>query len=429
MPGAMKGRDIRIGVTGLVIGLLVMAIWNLMSSRRTTLQTAPATRAGPMVGHVSATSAAIWAYGGPGARWQITWWRAGDAAGEADTMPVDSPASNHHVARAGLTGLEPGTTYRYAMMLDGQSDPRLEGQFTTAPLPGQPARFKLAVASCMHSLKSHASFCLLNAQRPQFMLLLGDQVYSDTTDPQKIWHAHLRSRARPEFAAVIRNVPTYATWDDHDFVGNGSDGTAKGKDRALAAFKQLWANPYAGTDTVPGVFYRFGWGDVDLFVLDARYHRSPNKAPNDDRKRMLGDDQFEWLVEGLLASRARFKIIVQGSALTLDEADGWLTFDFARRRIFRTIAQNGIEGVLWLSGDLHRSLVEVHSRCDTGFYDLYEIISSGIANSRDLSFATLQFDTTLPDPTVRVQIIHGDATVHHDQTIKLSQLKNEAPTR
>ena len=32
-----------------------------------------------------------------------------------------------------------------------------------------------------------------------------------------------------EFANVLRQVPTYAIWDDHDYGPNNSDGTAKGK--------------------------------------------------------------------------------------------------------------------------------------------------------------------------------------------------------
>ena len=96
-------------------------------------------------------------------------------------------------------------------------------------------------------------------------------------------------------------------------------------------------------------------------------------------------------------------------------------FGDARRRIFDTIATNRISSVLWLSSDLHASLVKIHPRSATGFYDLYEIISSGIANSKDISSATLEFDTTLDDLTVRIVIIHGDATVRYDQTVRQSQ--------
>ena len=88
-------------------------------------------------------------------------------------------------------------------------------------------------------------------------------------------------------------------WDDHDYGPNDSDGTAAGKENSLVAFKELFANPGAGTSDTPGAFYRFSWGDVDFFMLDGRYHRSPDKAPNDDNKRMLGDAQFKWLADEL----------------------------------------------------------------------------------------------------------------------------------
>ena len=40
-------------------------------------------------------------------------------------------------------------------------------------------------------------------------------------------------------------------------------------------------------------------------------------------------------------------------------------------------------------------------------YPIIEIISSGITNGKDLSFATIDFDTTVDDPTARVRIIYG----------------------
>jgi hypothetical protein len=51
-----------------------------------------------------------------------------------------------------------------------------------------------------------------------------------------------------------------------------------------------------------------------------------------------------------------------------------------------------------------------------------EVISSGVANSTTLSFATIDFDTLLEDPEMRVRIVYGDGTVRDDRTWKLSQL-------
>ncbi len=65
---------------------------------------------------------------------------------------------------------------------------------------------------------------------------------------------------------------------------------------------------------------------------------------------------------------------------------------------------------------------ELHRRAATGFYDLTEVVSSGITSSRDRSFATLEFDTIVDDPQVRVRIHLGDGTIRDDQTVLLSQL-------
>ena len=99
-----------------------------------------------------------------------------------------------------------------------------------------------------------SSWYLLLAQQPAFHLLLGDNAYINTVEPREIWRAHRRQRRVPQFATVIRRVPTYAMWDDHDFGPNDSDGTLPGKKIALGAFAEIWANPSAGTGETPGAF-------------------------------------------------------------------------------------------------------------------------------------------------------------------------------
>jgi len=56
---------------------------------------------------------------------------------------------------------------------------------------------------------------------------------------------------------------------------------------------------------------------------------------------------------------------------------------------------------------------------------MIEIMSSGITNGKDLSFATIDFDTTVNDPTARVRIIYGRGEkINTDKTWKLSQLSH-----
>ena len=389
---------------------------------------APASRlVGPMVGHVEPTEATIWAYAGANAPLSLRYGIVGSPQKlrVSVEMTGSQSAENHHAARVTLTGLQPATPYTYEVLLLGKTRPTWRGRFTTAPPPGAPVRFKMAVSSCMHPKKQpvQPSWFLMLAEKPAFHLLLGDNVYADSTDREVLWTHHLEQRRVVEFAALIRNLPTYAMWDDHDYGPNNSDGKAAGKENALRAFGELFANPGAGTPHTPGAFYRFAWGDVDFFILDGRYYRSPNTDPDGNRKRMLGDAQFAWLVDGLEKSTARFKVLASGSTLQASKADGWRLFSFARRRLFEAIMQKKIGGVLYLSGDIHECRLEVHPPSVTRGYPLYEVISSGIANSPTRGFATLEFDTTRDDPTVRVRIIHGDTTVPLDRTIPLSRLQ------
>jgi alkaline phosphatase D len=229
-------------------------------------------------------------------------------------------------------------------------------------------------------------------------------------------------RRKPAFGELLRNTPTYAMWDDHDFAGDNRGGEVRNKHVSLEVFKEVWANPSAGPPQVPGAFFKLSWGDVDFFVLDGRYYRSRLEAPNNQKKRMIGDAQFRWFSRALRASKAPFKIIASGSTIEIEGEDTWVNYRFELQRIWNLIRDEHISGVLWMSGDLHRSLVDTHPKAETGFYDLHEIISSGIANSDDLSFATLAFDTTIPDPTVHVKIHHGDTSIIQEKLIRASEL-------
>ena len=327
------------------------------------------------------------------------------------------------IFKSTMGGLVPDTRYQYQVSIDGKADPKWKGSFKTAPVEGTPTAFRLAITSCMKIGRPQGSWNLLLGEQPDLHLTVGDTHYADTTNPTVQLEHHLTYRKEKEFAKVLQQVPTYAIWDDHDFGPNNSDGTAKGKEFSLAGWKQAWPNPPSGTSDTPGAFFKFSRGDVDFFVVDGRYHRSPNELPDDDKKRMLGDAQFIWLLEGLKNSKAKFKIIASGSVLHHSKVDGWRIFSFSRHRLFDAIKKHQISGVMYIGGDMHKSLVWQHHESDRVGYPMIEIMSSGITNGKDLSFATIDFDTTVDDPTARVRIIYGRGEkINTDKTWKLSQL-------
>lgn len=386
--------------------------------------------AGPLSGDVRANQVTLWMYAPIKSKCTFSYRAEGSSKADAKTGELTALSNQAakvpgQILKSTVVGLSPDTRYQYQVTIDGKADPSWKGSFKTAPLEGTPTAFRMAITSCMHIKRAQRSWNLLLAEQPDLHLTVGDTHYADTTDPTIQLQHHVAYRRKKEFANVLRQVPTYAIWDDHDYGPNNSDGTAEGKEFSLAGWKQAWPNPASGTPDTPGAFFKFSRGDVDFFVVDGRYHRSPNELPDNDKKRMLGDAQFEWLLNGLKNSKAKFKIIASGSVLHHSKVDGWRIFTFSRHRLFDAIKKHKISGVMYIGGDMHQSLVWQHHESDRVGYPMIEIMSSGITNGKDLSFATIDFDTNVDDPTARVRIIYGKGKkVNTDKIWKLSQLKH-----
>ena len=386
--------------------------------------------AGPITGDVRANEVTLWMYAPPKSKCTFSY-RAEGSSKKNNKIGKLTPLSNQaakvpgQIFKSTMNGLSPDTRYQYEVSIDGRADPNWKGSFKTAPVEGSPTAFRLAITSCMKIGRPQRSWNILLEEQPDLHLTVGDTHYADTTDPTVQLEHHLTYRREKEFAKVLQQVPTYAIWDDHDYGPNNSDGTAKGKEFSLAGWKQAWPNPPSDTSDTPGAFFKFSRGDVDFFVVDGRYHRSPNELADDDKKRMLGDAQFAWLLEGLKNSKAKFKIIASGSVLHHSKVDGWRIFGFSRHRLFDAIKKHKISGVMYIGGDMHQSLVWEHHESGRVGYPMIETMSSGITNGKDLSFATIDFDTTVDDPTARVRIIYGRGEkINTDKTWKLSQLSH-----
>lgn len=267
-----------------------------------------------------------------------------------------------------VTNLRPATRYFYTILLDGQSALRPPGaSFVTAPPLGMKGRVRVAFVSCMGHFgrEAAAAWGDLSARTNfDLLLMLGDNHYADSTDPHRQRQAYLSHRRPAGFQEIVRHTPTIGIWDDHDFAGNDTDGTARGKEDVLRVFREQWANPAYGQPDDPGVYCHFTWGDVEVFMLDGRYHRSPNRAKDDGSKTMLGSAQLAWLKRGLRASTARIKFLCSGGEWQdTGHADSWASFLREREDIFKFIEQNRISGVLLLSGDRHFTAgYQIHGR-------------------------------------------------------------------
>jgi alkaline phosphatase D len=407
---------------------------------------------GPMIGAVT-----------PGS---ITFW--GRASGEYDVVveystdpnfaatqasaPVRALAAADHTVRVTVAGLAPGTRYYYRMLVDGIPDRYRLTPFATHTAPEGLVPFRLAFGSCArHQLDAEqVVFRAIAAAEPDVFFWLGDNIYADSASEWVFAEDYRRQRAIASTLPLMRSVPQLAIWDDHDFGLNNSDNTSPVRDASLAAFRNYWANPGYGLDDGPGVYFQYAYGGIDFFMLDGRYHRSPNKDPDGPEKTMLGRRQGEWLREVLRASRAPFKVLASGSGWTTEDGptgDTWAAFQTERNALFDFIRDERIEGVFLLSGDTHFGEVNAIPWSERGGYDLYDLVSSPLAQPtgssfldgepelrirkpyfRTVNFGLLDFSWE-PEPKVTYTLrdVRGDR-VYEPLTLTPAELRNGVST-
>jgi alkaline phosphatase D len=327
-----------------------------------------------------------------------------------------SPSTDYAVTlQAG--GLSPDTGHWYGIEVDGAL---MAGPFpfTTAPAPGTSGTLRFAFGSCS-KVEDQPIFATIAAEEPALFVFAGDNHYGNTSVVDALRWNYRWSLERPERAALARTTSTIATWDDHDYTGNNTDATAPGRANALRVFQEYWANPPVGTSSIPGTFFAQSHGDVDFFLLDDRYHRGLDDS-------ILGGPQQQWLLDALSASTATFKFVLTGSQWTADGSnDSWASFVTQRDVILDHIRDARIDGVVLLSGDVHRSEFRVIERASVGGYDLPELTSSPLATTNspcpleseilscaDTSdyFIVVDLDTLALDPslTARMIAVNGD---------------------
>ncbi|HSD53285.1 MAG TPA: alkaline phosphatase D family protein [Burkholderiales bacterium] len=301
-------------------------------------------------------------------------------------------AEDDFAAALRLAGLDPGTRYRYVVLVDGKPSAEA-GRFATQPLwqaRTEPPDFSVAFGSCLYLNDRFsrpgppwgAEYGILDAiavQSPDLMLWLGDNVYfrePEWTSPEGMSARYRTYRAHPALRRLARATSHVAIWDDHDYGPNDADASFVMKGAALEAFKRYWPNPSHGLPGVPGVFGMVTFGDVDFFLLDNRFNRYPNRYPQTPDKTMFGRAQLEWLKQALVYSRATFKIIAAGGQFwnRANRFEAFQNYPAEQKALGDWLVEQKIAGVVFLSGDRHFGGLWRVER--PGTYPLHEFTSS-----------------------------------------------------
>jgi len=360
---------------------------------------ATAVTAGPMVGHVTETTAKVWInFGSVVSHEAIAYQNGRKVRGEYqkgyayqfEGLLPNSPV--HVVIRA-----NPG----------GDAWETHEVFFRTAAPPEHTGTLRIAFGSC--SKDSRHPYVpvweAMAAEQPDMSIWVGDNSYFmigegnySTTGPVGDWNSmeqmmsrHMVTRTNRYLQNLLRTTPMYGIWDDHDYGPNNADREFELKEEALNVFKHVWANPYFGIPSTPGIFSKFRRGPAEIFLMDDRYHKyvKTNDHPDvsDDDAEIWGQGQLEWLMTELKRSKAAVKIIANGTQIISKDGRGEGHFNEAPKEIQKLLdflKKNKIGGVVVLSGDRH--ITEVLRLDQDGGPDIVEFTSSPFQQNQPVAF-------------------------------------------
>lgn len=426
---------------------------------------------GPMLGHTEFRTSKVWLEMKPGissATLGFSEAKPGAKTHQVAVKKTETAFPNIFVFN--ITGLEPETNYNYTVQVAGQQG-LVKGNFSTVPfwqwrskpLPS----FSFITGSCAYFNEPQydrvgkpyggdsSIFETMAKEKSDFMLWLGDNWYTRVPDYYSEWGLQYRAsrdRSLPVMQNLLKAMPHYAIWDDHDYGPNDADKAYILKNESREVFKSFWANPSYGMNG-QGIYTKVTWNDAEIFMLDDRWFRSSDDMPDSIEgmpnagKRMFGEEQMEWLKNGLLMSNGNrqinFRIIATGSQVLnpMSPWDCFKHFSYEYNELMNFIKQSKIEGIIFLTGDRHHS--EIIKTQREGAYPLYDITSSpltsGIGNTKgsieeknpyrvgpeidEQNYARLSFGGQGKDREMKVEFMNIKGVSLYSYSIKANELK------
>ena len=352
---------------------------------------------GPMVGYSTMQEVLLWVQTEERANVHFEYYEIDNPKVKFSTDKIETEKKNGYVAKLIADQVIPGKKYKYEVYVNNYKIERNYAmEFQTQELwkwRTDPPDVKFIIGSCSYINepkfdrpgKPYGSnfeiFNSINKKKPDFMLWLGDNTYLREPD----WNSrtgfikrYSHTRAFPELQPLLASTHHYATWDDHDYGPNNSDGSFWLKETASEIFKLFWGNPNYNVTGKGGITGFFQWSDLDFFLLDNRYHRTANNNLTGNRQ-MLGKDQIDWLINALSFSQASFKFVAVGGQVISNGVvyENYATYPDERKYLLDKIREAKIEGVIFLDGDRHHTILSKMQETKN-VYPLYDLTCSSL---------------------------------------------------
>ena len=386
---------------------------------------------GPLVGATTDSSVNIWLRANGAGKVEIRLSTATDPLSDPKAKKAKARLDGQQDFTAVLcfTDLQPDTIHHYSVLLDGEAalPKKFDGQtaFRTFPKAVEEAgSFSFAFGSCfipeLHGDEIFNNLVNKDGQLdPRFFLMIGDNIYADKylelrnrepgPPPDSLLElyraAYRKSWGYPTFRHALMQTPSYMIFDDHEIWDNWNNSAEHQHDsEGFLAAKQSYLeyqdshNPDAVTRHAAGdadYYYTFSYGqDIGFFVLDCRMRRNPHAIPYPT---ILGDQQRHALYNWLRDNNKKYRLKFIVSSVPINFAalphsivnllhgtlgDQWLGYPEERLDLFKFIKYESIEGVHFLSGDIHLGqALEIKPKEEKAGPSVYSYTSSPLANA------------------------------------------------
>ena len=262
------------------------------------------------------------------------------------TAWLKAEAETDFIIKAKIGGLKPATRYYYRLIYGADRGSVRTGEtcsFKSLQGSGGSDEVSFVVVTGMNYMSFHygkvkngkrtgvgayhgedkrlgfpALATILN-MKPDFFVGTGDNVYYDSHDDQEAtklkglrrkWHEQF---AQPRFVELFRHVPTYWEKDDHDHRYNDCDCEGDRdplSDLGIRTFREQV--PVVPPSAPKAKTYRTHRVNqyLQIWLVEGRDYRSPNKMPDGPDKTLWGAEQIAWLKRTLLESDATWKLLI-----------------------------------------------------------------------------------------------------------------------
>ncbi len=325
------------------------------------------------------------------------WSESADFAQATRSKWYEAKADRDFIVRSSASRLKPGTLYHYRLVFGETRETAKPGPTRSFKTLAETGTTSFCMGSCMnyHSFmvgKANGGgpvtateedkrlgfpvFAAMTALKPDFFIGTGDIVYYDhpsetaaKTLPElrRKWHEELRFPRLIEFFA---HTPAYWSKDDHDFRFNDADlGSSKlpAPSTGIEIFREQMPIYVAWDRTTPTYRTHRVHQHLQLWFMEGRDFRSPNKMPDGPEKTIWGREQRDWLQTTLKASDAAWKVIITPTPMVgpdrnskTDNHANLNGFKHEADSFFQWLRDNDVKNVLTFCGDRHWQYHSIH---------------------------------------------------------------------